>query len=702
MTATAATAAAPLVAPVVPLPLADPDDLPTALDHDDACARNSLEDGSKCAVIALQLRGLKVAVREVVPLGPARPAGDGECVTETAGSCSLLSCRADRGPTDCVRGRCMCREGHCLDGGVCKKAVVSERGCGKHTGGSCRFLRCAATRGPTRCEGGVCVCDDGLCASSGSCVLPQSTFLAQVVPVDSAHRAFPGPQAKLGTALCFSGGGARSLSIVMGALRALEGLDLMRGVDAISSVSGGTWAAAIYMFAGVSTEELLGAATTPSQLTLSALRQAPAAMGATATADTGAIALRLLAEGIAPERLWVETVGQAFLRPFGLDSNNAFMAADAAAVERIRAANPQLSSSTFLTPRPGRPRAFVMNGALLSPVGYLANREDVVSFQMSPDFTGSPHRPNGRDISYPSPSSDKTLEGVVGGGLIETFAFGGEAPFDGQGGSWRASLSSPALPFTLVDALGISSAAFASTMAAKKFSLSSLVPKASVWPVLDVATSAKTYNLGDGGNVENGGLLAMLQRGVPRIAWWINTDTGLGKSVDFCTLSGTLPIDLVKGQVTSMVYDKFGYGQLAKAFYAHNQVFKTSEFPSLLCDLHRLVSGGKPAVVRRRGLEVLPNTWWGIEAYTIDLVIIYNEHCQDFVSLLPEETRTSVAKGAKGDFKHFPLYHTMFNNVALGVSATALTAAQINLLAAQAEFTVRQNEAVFRDLLGGF
>ncbi len=35
----------------------------------------------------------------------------------------------------------------------------------------------------------------------------------------------------------------------MGVLRALESLKLIPHVDAISSVSGGTWASSIYMFA---------------------------------------------------------------------------------------------------------------------------------------------------------------------------------------------------------------------------------------------------------------------------------------------------------------------------------------------------------------------------------------------------------------------------------------------------------------------
>ena len=57
------------------------------------------------------------------------------------------------------------------------------------------------------------------------------------------------PEATIRTGVCFSGGGSRALSFTLGVLRALESLKLIPHVDAISSVSGGTWASAIYMFA---------------------------------------------------------------------------------------------------------------------------------------------------------------------------------------------------------------------------------------------------------------------------------------------------------------------------------------------------------------------------------------------------------------------------------------------------------------------
>ena len=110
------------------------------------------------------------------------------------------------------------------------------------------------------------------------------------------------------TGICFSGGGSRALSVTLGVLRALESLQLIPHIDAISSVSGGTWASSIYMFAkdvsvkddGDETrldacfvlrhlkaqaswetvvQELLGEDTVPNDLTMDRLESEPPRLG---------------------------------------------------------------------------------------------------------------------------------------------------------------------------------------------------------------------------------------------------------------------------------------------------------------------------------------------------------------------------------------------------------------------------------------
>ena len=91
-----------------------------------------------------------------------------------------------------------------------------------------------------------------------------------------------------------------------------------------------------------------------------------------------------------------------------------------------------------------------MNGCNLSPMSYAASTENVVSFQMCPDFTGSPFYPENQQVKYEVapifPCKDfgmsrfRTLTRTVGGGVTETFAFGGAAPRDQSGGGLGGSL----------------------------------------------------------------------------------------------------------------------------------------------------------------------------------------------------------------------------------------------------------------------
>jgi len=51
-----------------------------------------------------------------------------------------------------------------------------------------------------------------------------------------------------------------------------------------------------------------------------------------------------------------------------------------------------------------------------------------------------------------------------------------------------------------------------------------------------------------------------------------------------------------------------------------------------------------------------------------------------------------------GEFARFPLYKTM-GQTEESTELTRLTGAQVNLLAAQSEFFIRRNEALFREVL---
>jgi len=578
--------------------------------------------------------------------------------------------------------------------------------CSKVTSGVCPMPwdRCHAYRGPTTCQGGKCVCMPGSCTDlAGMCFPDMGVFNAAVKPVQQAQPQFPGTQANVVTAWSLSGGGPRTMSAALGQYRALYHLGLIPKLDLITSVSGGSWSSSILQFAPMDLQTMLGGPTDPAALTLAALDSTPPPFGAVLTNRTSSIAWDLRQKMVPFRMLWVETVGTAFLEPFGLYDLNAYMAPDSESVANIVARNPQLKGARFLTPQPGRAKSLVMCSAMEAPDGYKASANNVVSFQAAADYTGVPFYPNNSGVHY-----DSAVLGVptmshvmVGGGLIESFAFGGPAPAKRkqQFGGDNVQLYAPASPFSLAKAVGFSSAAFAGMATQIGVTGNQVNPQESVWPVSsDVhprPLKAMTYQIGDGGNLENTGLLAALQRKATKIAVMVNSDTPLSTSQNFCNVPPNTQV--TKGMVTQQLALLFGYlkGATSAEFFTHDQVFSPSDFFPLLCEFQRLKALGKAQIVRRT-LTVQANAWWGITGgNTVDIIFSNLDTASEFIDQLPQDTRNALTSGPIGGLTHFPNFKTCFNNPG---DLTQYTARQINLLAALTEWSILQNAAIFRDL----
>eukprot|EP00425_Heterocapsa_triquetra_P037718 CAMPEP_0195081878 /NCGR_PEP_ID=MMETSP0448-20130528/23209_1 /TAXON_ID=66468 /ORGANISM="Heterocapsa triquestra, Strain CCMP 448" /LENGTH=656 /DNA_ID=CAMNT_0040114937 /DNA_START=40 /DNA_END=2010 /DNA_ORIENTATION=- len=579
---------------------------------------------------------------------------------------------------------------------------------------------------------------------------------AAFAAVNAASPAFPGPRGKAKTALCISGGGARAFSNTLGVFRALEEIEVLpERVDAISSVSGGTWAAAQYMFAvikpgsggkeNLTAVQLVGAPTDPAKLTMAALSQETSAMGATMAVNSTAIMKKLFvkdmglcmvkrsreakAECLAKKAAvaWEKVVGDINLGPYNLDCPDCYMAASQEAKNEIVAKNPSLEKAKWTIQRTDRPKTFVMSGSLLSPVGYYASTQNAVSLQMSPDFTGSPFYPGGSTVDYnatgclrntssahaaseyaASCGQDKRapLEGVLmGGGLVETFAFGGtEAKFQSPVVTVQPS---PTGPLSLQIAIGISSAAFVT--AADFYNTTGILNiKMPYTAVPDASHNAsedleeRVHQMGDGGNLENLGLLAMLQSGASSLVSLVNTFTPLAKTseLDMCNVPpGTDLSQSTSNSSSSDLCCVFGYCTSPgfPYLYENNQVFASKDLAPLLCELQKLRDAGSPAVSRQK-LVTVENRWWGIPAgLSVDVLWVYPSRVADFEKALPSDTQAELAKGDAGAFKNYPFYATMFQNGK--ESATNLNNEQVNLLAAQYEYVVKQNAALFKEVL---
>jgi len=263
-------------------------------------------------------------------------------------------------------------------------------------------------------------------------------------------------------------------------------------------------------------------------------------------------------------------------------------------------------------------------------------------------------------------------------------------------------LRAPVTPLSLARAVGISSAAFSSY--ASKVGIAGVAagaklnPQMNLWPVTSDRhpgpKPAMTFQLGDGSNLDNTGLIAALQRGAQKVVAVVNNETPLPSGAGFCDATPNLAM---LGEVNGDLMDKFGYSRESRfGFYKNNQVFAKSELLPLLCEFTMLRAAGKPLVVRRR-LDVQANTWWGLSGGSaVEVLFAMLDKSETFEALLPEETQQELLKDAEAsEFHDFPKLQTIFENSDL----TALTRAQVNLLAAQAEYAVSTNAELFNAFL---
>eukprot|EP00924_Labyrinthula_sp_SR-Ha-C_P016906 augustus_masked-scaffold_6-processed-gene-18.57-mRNA-1 protein AED:1.00 eAED:1.00 QI:0/0/0/0/1/1/2/0/1163 len=487
--------------------------------------------------------------------------------------------------------------------------------------------------------------------------------------------------------LAISGGGSRSLALTCGYLRGIRAVFGEEKIDYISTLSGGSWATSIYCFSKETDYVLLGGETEPSELTLDNLRNGHHGK-ITQTVSTekfhalGKAVKKFLAR--VPERnLWCEVMEDTFLKDFALD--NRLIALDETDVSEIKQRNPDLKDMEFTTLNPERPFP-VISSTLFGPDDY--NTGEGNSYQTTPLYSGVPFysrlssefeeiKPLAKTFPRVFGRKKKVINLTIGGGCIESFAVnvGGAVQLEDQileagneeGLREVRKFKELKQYFTLGDAIGASSAAFASVVSNTGI-LANISPMIRYTPFYannaitsKTASSSLDLNLGDGGFMENLGLLPLLQRNVKRVVCMINTYVPL--DLNFSTKDNLLEIKGKKGDertiyraACSDFLALFGVRTATNSSqnYTHNQVFHENQVRVVLSGLIENVKEGKGAVYKTK-LQVLQNKFWNIKGnYEVDIVFIYNHRCENFLDSLPKETRESIDKGEDGNFAHFP------------------------------------------------
>ncbi len=521
------------------------------------------------------------------------------------------------------------------------------------------------------------------------------------------------------TGVAFSGGGNRAMVAAWGQLRGLVESGLIADVDYISSVSGGSWAATAFTYysdGADNDEQFLGVSTPPDRLRLGSLRQvSPIALGAAATES---FMSRLIEQAIgvplgriAPNDVWLHAVGATFFDRFGLYDRRrpAYIGYDEATTADIVARNPELRGAPFAKVRNKSGDAkrpyLVINSTLLWPG---AGASNYVHFEYSPLYAGSKHRLT----VYDPPNDSNGKSQTVGGGFLEMFAYGSDAPVawppQGGCGGGCVDVKPRAKPYSLAYASGTSSAAFAATGAKLAGGypivdryLQQGPPMERYWPLptLDGESppEARSFAFGDGGSLENLAVIPLLLRGVERLVVFINTERRLDLDYDPSNPDENPPsIHSLDGGVAPF----FGIAPTDRSQppTPNNQVFRKEDFSRVVRALQQAkgTADNPREVIAVTKLEVQGNQWWGLEGgWEAEVCWVYLDRVAEWESQLDGELRGLVDAANlagpkdKAPFWGFPNYKTMFQGGKLQI--LAMSAPEANLLADFTSWTVARS-----------
>jgi hypothetical protein len=462
------------------------------------------------------------------------------------------------------------------------------------------------------------------------------------------------------TGVAMSGGGSRSLTCAMGQYRALKYLGYLDQVKVISSVSGGTWASAsfVYLPSTFDDDDFLGKPTAdPGSLTTSQLKTLSANnLGNAPTRLHWFSIIELLFHlkdkyGYSNDDLWQGLIGERIFKlwnlwEIGSDGLPLYYYTDTADTVQttITPNNPQITASQFtLQQKAGRP-LLIMNSSIFSNQDMRGAR--LLPFESSPFGTGVRQ-------TFPGIGPG---EREIGGGLIQPFAMGSPA-VDSVAGN-LATVAPPRRPFSLVDMASISSAAFAQTVQDKVPEADCLVPRYPYWPVADpVQQQELLYWFADGGSLENSGICSLLARGVPRIISFINSQTPLQASPGApITVDSTVQLLFgIEPDAPSVSLTESYVASAPNATPDFVQVFESARYYDLVNGLTdaNINNGGAAMFVQK--LNVLTNANFDIPGGgEVTILWVYNTIAKNWIDLLTPDVRSAV-----GALAHFPNYLTI-------------------------------------------
>ena len=203
---------------------------------------------------------------------------------------------------------------------------------------------------------------------------------------------------------------------------------------------------------------------------------------------------------------------------------------------------------------------------------------------------------------------------------------------------------------------------------------------------------AESMLLGDGGLLDNSGVIDLLLREVTTIVSLISTGTALASSETWSPgVRQPTPSDVdsticsLFGVRSCSVGDPFGFA----GDESRNQVFSTSDFAPLMVSLQQRAAAGEAAITTSQ-LTTVDNSWWGLAAgLTVNVTWIYLTPYGRFEQQLAPDVIRALHEGEFGPgFPNLPLGNDVYK------------AEQVNLLAAQTAAAVLDNSQIFLSAMG--
>lgn len=524
--------------------------------------------------------------------------------------------------------------------------------------------------------------------------------------------------------IAFSGGGTRSAAAMLGQLWALKALGWLEKAHYMSAVSGGSWALVPFVFLQdeycrrVSPmdcdDAFLGDYVPPEEIDHLSLRT-KSKFGLARDLYRSSLVLRYFKRlFIRGDEAFSSAIGRNFLDRFGLNEQRWFTHREV--IDEVVKSSGRFRNE-FYTTAPRRP--FLIISATL-----LARRKSTAWFdkfllEITPLYAGIRARHDGvlDDLGRPR---------VIGGGYVEAFGYDSTPPCAigeenctvlEHGGLARVKVGAKRYRFTLRDVVGVSSAAPVEVTASHGYDTFGL-PEFKYWPVNTETrvTGYTEFRHGDGGHIDNTGLLPLLARQVDNILAFKNskrafcTEAMKIAGVERCS-AGQQTYEIHDDQLKRFFLERSGRDVLTDQFaiFDHGLLEQMQhEFKGrkLACERDYRSPSCKPLVFCAKH-KVKSNKRYGVSAtkngkpYEPNICWVYLDRDAAWIGTIGDQSRLGGNAGGivgdllqrKGAFVRFPHYRTFLENTKPVPRSIRLKRVQVNAIRHLAAWMLQQSAA---------